>query len=150
MWFDQALERIPRSVGRAGIPEKPPVVMCGEDDPEQLEGELPRVRLGSEMSFVDGEADYLGDRAAQLAPPGDKQVAHGTRPIVVFEGSGEHEGAARGFVVPFDPLEPVREQRPQTGDAGRRLLRRTENGFLETQLHLLERLELQVLLRAEV
>src|SRR6266545_5572468 len=119
MWFDQALERIPRSVGRARIPEQPPVVMRGEDDPEQLEGELPRVSVGIEVPFVGGETDRLGDRAAQLALPGDEQIAHSAGTIVVFGCRGEQEAPARRIVVPLDPGEPVREKGPQTRQAAR-------------------------------
>src|SRR6266702_613663 len=75
--FDQPLERPARAVERTRIAEQPAVVMRGEHDPKQLEGELPGIGLRLELPLVDREADRLGDRAAQLALSGDEQIAHG-------------------------------------------------------------------------
>src|SRR6266446_8772641 len=140
MCLDQALERVPRSVGRARIPEQPPVVMCGEDDPEQLEGELPGICLRLEVPLVDREADRLGDRAAQLALPGDEQIAHRAGAIVVFARRGEQEAPARRIVVPLDPGEPVREKGPQTRQAARLFQRGRQYLLEEEPLRLLESL----------
>jgi len=114
MRFDQPLQSVARTLERAGIAEQPQVVMCGEDDPEELEGELPGIGLRFEMPLVDGKADRLCNRAAQLALSGNEQVAHGSGAIVILDGGGEHQAAAWQIVVAFEPREPVREQVSET------------------------------------
>src|SRR3974390_2664892 len=98
MSLDQALDRSVCPCDRPGVLKEAAVVMGREHDSEKLEGQLPRVGLGSEVALVDGEANRLGDRAAQLALPGGKQVADGARAIVVFGRSGKDEACAAGIV----------------------------------------------------
>ena len=122
--------------------------MRGEDDPEQLESELPGIGVRFQVPFVDGNADRLGDGAAQLALPGDEQVAHCTGPIVIFGGGGEHETAAGEVVVAFHPREPVREKGPETRQATGVFQCGRQNLVEEQRLRPLEREQLQVLLGA--
>src|SRR5258708_9423152 len=99
MGFDQSLQGVNRAVRRARIAEQPEVVMRSEDDPEQLEGKLPGIGLEFEVPFVDGETDRLGNGAAQLALPGDEQVAHPSVPILTLDLAGDDKPAAPDITV---------------------------------------------------
>ena len=106
--FDEAPQGGPRAVEGARIAEQPPVMMRGEHDPKQIEGELPGIGVGFEVPLIDGEADCLGDRAAKLALASDQQIAHRAGTIVVFDGCCEDETAPPQIVAAFDRGEPVR------------------------------------------
>ena len=92
MRFDQPLESGPRAVERARIAEQPPVVMRGEHDPKQIEGELPGIGIGFQVALIDGKADRLGNRAAKLALAGDLQPS----PLQLCGRLGDVEGHAYG------------------------------------------------------
>jgi hypothetical protein len=79
---DQALERGARPVERPRVGQQAAIVVRGEHDSEEVEGELPGIRVGPQVSGFDRQADRLGDCAAQLALAGNEQVSNGARSIV--------------------------------------------------------------------
>src|SRR3989454_7279968 len=72
------------------------------------------------------------------------------RSIVIFDGGGEHETAAREIVVAFHPREPVREKGSETRQAAGVFQCGRQDLLDEQRLRLLESLELQVLLGTEM
>src|SRR5258706_1008982 len=148
MRFDQPLQGGPGALERARVAEQPEVVMGGEDNPEKLEGQLPGIGVGLEMSLVDRNADRFRDRAAQFALPGHEEVAHCDGAMVIRGCRCEHKTAAREIAV--HPLEPVREDGPETRQAAGLFQSGRENLFEERRLRLLESQELQVFLGSEV
>src|SRR6266852_4562185 len=98
---NEPLQSVARALESTRIAEQPEVVMRGEHDPEKFEGDLPGIGMRCEMSFIDRDADRLGDGAAQLALPGDEQIAHGAGAIVVLGGGREHEAATGEIVIAF-------------------------------------------------
>jgi len=94
MCFDQPFQGVGRAFGRARIAEQPEVVMRGEDDPEELERELPgSVRVRGVLRRWRGGSPWrrrraarVGRRRANPAPPrADRRIrpkrrASGSRP----------------------------------------------------------------------
>src|SRR5258706_13860513 len=148
MRFDQPLQGGSGALERARVAEQPEVVMGGEDDPEKLEGQLPRIGVRLEMSLVDRDADRFRDRAAQFALPGHEQLAHRAGAIVILGRRCEDKTAARE--IAFHPLEPVREEGPETRQAAGLFQCGRENVLEEQRLRLPESQELQLFLGTEV
>ena len=149
MSLDQALDRSVCPCNRAAVLKQPAVMMGGEHDAEELEGQLPRIGLGIEVALVDAEPNRFCDRAAEFALPGGEQIADRARPIVVFGRGGKDEARAPR-IVRFDRREPSREQGTQARQPAGLLGRAGKHVILKERLRALERKKLEIFLGAEV
>jgi hypothetical protein len=117
-----------------------------QHDAVEVERELIGVGVGAEVSLGDARAEDLGEGVEPVALVADQAVAHRSRLVVQLARRG-HEQAAARFRV---PAQPVLEDRADPGlAAGGGQCRRDHLGH-EPGPRVLEDLELQGLLRAEV
>src|SRR4029077_11412334 len=120
-----------------------------QDDGEELEGDLARVRVRGELAGIDRQLHRLRELAVEHALAVNDSLAHWARLVVVFACRGV-QGAPSGELGPLRPRDPVFEQSPQALHTARGFQGRHEDRLGELARRLVERRHLQIELGAEM
>src|SRR3974390_891298 len=123
----QPIERTLRPLVGAAIIEQTALVIRRENDPQQIEVELPGIDIRSELASIDRLTHRFGDGAAELALTCGEGIPNRPGTVVVLGRGADEEAPAGQLLTSLEPAQPAIENRPQSRHTTREAHRRAKH-----------------------